>query len=487
LRRKKNRAVPASAQVVISTNELTYQTGPVEPSRNERGEAKLGLTAELGAFLAGMRGCACPAPALRSIRTGFTDCVAVLIAGQNEPAVRIAATCIGAETPPDGRLVGHLGASAPQAALVYGTAAHALDYDDTGLAGHPSAVLAPAILAEAAEVGADGAMMVRAYLGGYEVWADLIRRDDDSHHHKGWHPSAVFGTLAAASASAVLRGLDADAAARSLGIAASLAGGVVANFGTMTKPFQVGRAAQSGLLAARLAERGLTAAPDALEHDLGFLRALSPKGAVNTQSHPLAGREWRMLQSGINVKLYPMCYASHRVIDAMLDIVRNEDLQSADIEAVEVHMGQTQAAMLRNHRPQSALDAKFSVEFAVAAAAVARRCGLREVSDSFVRESKVQALFPKVQVTPVRETDPEEPAHSPFDRLRVRLRDGRDILGDPVRHPRGHFKRPVGPDALWEKFSDCVAERLDQKAARGLFDRLQRVDAVKSVSELMAS
>lgn len=419
------------------------------------------------------------------MRTGFTDCVAVLILGQSEPAVRIAAAGIGAALPSGESLIGRLRASTPDVALIYGTAAHALDFDDTGLSGHPSAVLVPAILAEAAEVDAGGALMARAWLAGYEVWADLIRRDADPHHYKGCHPSAIFGALAAASASAVLRGLDADAAARALAIAASLAGGVVANFGTMTKPFQVGRAAQSGLLAARLAGQGFTASPDALEHDLGFLRAFSPKGVVDTKSPPLAGREWRILQSGINVKLYPMCYASHRVIDAMLDIVQDENLQPDDIAAVDVEMGETQAAMLRNHRPHRALDAKFSAEFAIAAAAIARRCGRREVSDSFVQADAVQAFLPKVRVTPIRESDPEDPVHSPFDRVRVTLRDGRDIQGEPVRHPRGHFKRPVDANALWEKFSDCVSERLDQKAARGLFERLQRVDAAKSVSELI--
>ena len=102
--------------------------------------------------------------------------------------------------------------AAPPSALVYGVAAHALDYDDTALSGHPSAILVPAILAEANVTGADGRAMITAYAAGYEVWADPIRRDQNQHHRKGWHPSAMFGTIAAACASAVLRKLDAERA-----------------------------------------------------------------------------------------------------------------------------------------------------------------------------------------------------------------------------------------------------------------------------------
>lgn len=445
----------------------------------------MGLTADLGAFLTGMRDNTYPAGALACVRTGFTDCVAVLLAGEREVVTQIVAASVGATERRNNSLLGQLRIPAPDAALVYGTAAHALDYDDTALSGHPSAVLVPAIIAEAVEGGADGQMMVKAYIAGYEVWAELIRRDRDQHHDKGWHPSAVFGAIAAASASAVLRGLDAEQATRALAIAASLASGVVANFGSMTKPLQVGRAAQSGLLAARLAQLGLTSSPDALEHGSGFLRAISPNGAVDTESAAAIGREWRILQSGINVKNYPICYAAHRVIDAMLDVVRTEDLKPEDIAAVEVEIGQTQAAMLRNSRPQSALDAKFSAEFAMASAAIVRRCGLSELCDAFVQRPEVQAFFPRVQVVRISDKDPDEPAHSPFDRVRVALQNGRNIQAEPVYHPRGHFKRPLSTSDLWDKFSDCVSDVLAPAAARHLFENLQSIDTAESVSDIV--
>jgi len=440
----------------------------------------VGLTSGIGAFLSAIRNGGPPPEAMPIVRSGFTDCVAVMIAGREQDVTRIVGAHLGASFGGSGLLAP--GLKAPDAALLYGTAAHALDYDDVALSGHPSAVLVPAILAEAVETGADGAVMARAYVAGYEVWAELIRRDADQHHLKGWHPTATFGTIAAAAAAAVIRNLDAGKAAHAVGMAASMAAGVAANFGSMTKPFQVGRAAQSGLQAGRLADAGLTAAPDAIEHDLGFLRAISPKGNVDTTTPTTLGREWRILETGINIKLYPVCYGVHRSLDAMLGLVQGENVSADDIAGVEVETGDTQAAILRNHRPQLGLDAKFSAEFAMAAAAIARRCSMAEVSDAFVRRSDVQSFMPKVSVSTTSAKSAEDRALAPSERVRITLRDNRELRSLPISYPRGHFKNPADAEVLWSKFADCVNGAPIE--ARPLFERLQRIDTLASVAEI---
>src|SRR3546814_7698711 len=141
------------------------------------------------------------------------------------------------------------------AALVNATSAHALDYDDTSSDSHPSAVLFPAILA-VGERFASGKDILSAYVAGFEVWTELASRDWDKHHNKGFHPSGIFGPIGAAAACANLLRLNADRSAAAMAIAASMSAGLVANFGTMTKPYQLGRAAQSGVLAAQMAARG---------------------------------------------------------------------------------------------------------------------------------------------------------------------------------------------------------------------------------------
>ena len=314
--------------------------------------------------------------------------------------------------------------------------------------------------------------------------SELTWRDEDRHHEKGWHPTAVFGTVAAAAAAARLARLDPERTACALGIAGSMASGLAANFGTMTKPFQVGRAAQNGVLAARLAAAGLTASPDALEHRSGFLRALSPAGRVRTDGEIAAGRDWHILRYGINIKRYPVCYAVHRTIDAVLGLAAKRGFTADAVEAVVISMGRAQAGMLRNHAPRTALDGKFSAEFAVAAAIVAGRVGMAELKDQFVASAAVQSIFPKVRVTSVAEFDPEDPLFSPFDEVRIRLRDGTVLESGPLRRARGHAQNPVGVDELRAKFEDCVAGALAHDARDRLFERLFSLEKLPEVAAL---
>ncbi|MFO1326342.1 MAG: MmgE/PrpD family protein [Rubrivivax sp.] len=419
----------------------------------------MGLTADLGRFVATLDERDLPDGARAVVRRGLADTWGVLCAGRGEPVVGHALSLVSMGAPGEADLLAGRGrAGAPDAALVNATAGHALDYDDTGLDGHPSVVLAPAVLAEAEAQGRSWRALTAAYVAGYETWAELIARDADQHHGKGWHPTAVFGTVAAAAAGAVLHRMDADRAAHALGLAASMAAGLVANFGSMTKPLQVGFAARNGLLAARLAARGATASPDALESPRGFLAALSPAGRVDRSRPVAAGAPWQILQQGLNVKRYPVCYALHRAVDAALTLHPALQGRVDEIEAIEVTLGRLQAAMLRAPRPVTALDAKFSAEFAMACALSRGRLGLAELRDEVVNEPALQALLRRVQVQVDEDTDAEEPLFSPADRLRVRLRDGTTLDAEPVRRALGHASRPIDDAALHAKYRDCGGE-----------------------------
>ena len=449
-----------------------------------------GLTSRLAAFVAQPGLDRIPDEAARTIRSGFIDTLATMIAGRDEPVTKLVREHVRSKRSSlveASLLLGEQRAGAPEAALVNGVAAHALDYDDVALAGHPSAVLVPTVLAEGEAVGASGLAAMRAYLVGYEVWAELIGRDQGQHHRKGWHPSAVFGTIAAAAAASVLRRLDADQATNAVALAASLAGGVGANFGTMTKPFQVGRAGQSGLVAARLAAEGLTASADALEHPLGFLAAFSPNGAVDRESAAPLGRTWRILENGVNVKLYPMCYCTHRAADAMIALRKANNLEPENIRSVDVDLGDAQLAVLRNHRPQTGLEAKFSLEFAMASSATVGRCTRHELATEFVRRPEIQDFFAKVQAHPTTERAEDDPLFAPFDRVRVTLNDGRELASEPIRYPQGHFRRPVDRERLWEKFADCAADVIRPVEARQLFEALQDLPRLGSLRDLGAS
>ncbi len=272
--------------------------------------------------------------------------------------------------------------------------------------------------------------------------------------------------------------------ANAVAIAASLAGGLVANFGSMTKSLHAGRAAQAGVLAARLAKAGFTGAADVFEHDAGFVQAHSPSGRPNLAEHDWQlGTNWRMLESGINVKRYPMCYATHRAIDAMLDLVGEHDLAPQSVAAINVRIGDAQKLMLRNHDPATALEGKFSMEFALAAALTARRVSLQELDDAFVRRADVRAVMRKVHTSTTEERMAELP-FAPDDRVSVVLASGETLEHAPVVHPKGSWQQPLSEEELREKFLDCAGRGLPPGQAERLFERLASLDRLETLREL---
>ena len=434
----------------------------------------MSLTQDLGAFVARVGAEGVPSEARQIAKTGFIDCIGTMIAGSHEPA---ATTVLAALSPlPPGKVqlwFGKTRTSASEAALINGIAAHALDYDDVALRGHPSAALVPAIISAAQELGSTGAQMLDAYVAGYEVWANLVQRETDMHHMKGWHPTGIFGPIAASAACSVLRRLDADRSSHALGLGASQSAGLMANFGSMAKPFHAGRAAQAGVTAARLAAAGFTAQPDALEHAQGFLAAVSPKGAVDRESPPKdLGRTWQIVTERLNVKKYPTCYYTHRALDGLLDLLQKTPIDARDVERVDVSISRENATVLRNHRPKTGLEAKFSIEFPMAGALVARKLGLGELNEEFVRSDTVQRLFERVCVVPSTNYDPESPGSALTDQVVVTTRDGRRYESAAVRHARGHAQLPLAQTELRAKFLDCLSYGRFQGDAAAFFERI---------------
>ena len=442
------------------------------------------LTRELGRFVAGLRYPDVPADVLPFIHTGFADCVGVMLAGAREPAAQLVRAMLAPQGTESTLLFGAGRAAAPEAAWINGTAAHALDFDDVAQRGHPSTVLVPAILAEAEALGASGAAMMCAYAAGYETWAELVRRESDQHHDKGWHPTGIFGAIGAAAACASLHGLDAERAAHALALGASQSAGLMSNFGTMTKPFHAGRAAHAGIVSARLAAAGFSAALDTLEHAQGFLAAVSPAGRIDVESALEAGKIWNLARSGLSVKKYPLCFCTHRALDGLFDLLQVDKIDAAAVRRVTVSTSPRNAAMLRNHQPQTGLEAKFSMEFAMAAALIARRAGLAELTDEFVRRPEVQALMRRVVVKRDEREDPAMPGYAIYDEVTLETEAGNTPQSIRVSKVRGSPDLPLSREELWRKFEDCVRVGAAQLPARRLFDALMALELLPQARAL---
>lgn len=448
----------------------------------------MSLTADIGKFLAEVTFDDLPAEVIPIARDAFTDTVAVIMVGLSEPVTDIVRkTLVEPAAVPEARacLSDRL-VTGPGAALLAGAVAHSLDYDDQSMSGHPSAVLVPAILAEAEVLRSTGREMVTAFVAGYEVWCELWRRDRD-YHAKGWHPTSVFGVMAAAAACAVLRKLSAEKAAAAVAIAGSHAGGLFSNFGSMMKGYHAGMAARFGVESARLADAGLSAGLDAMENKQGFLMAFSTARTPDLDSPSKLGKEWYLPKHKLLIKLHPTCYFLHRSFNGTVKMLAGRDIDPDQVESVEVRMGRSQVRVLVYDRPQNRWEAEFSGQYGIAAAVILGRLGVPELADEMVTRADLQAFLPKVTLVPVDEVDERDPVFSPTESVTLTMRDGEVIESGPIVGVPGGAEEPLTEAQLWGKFRECTVETHTEEKARELFDALQRIDSLSSTDEIPTS
>ena len=383
---------------------------------------------------------------------------------------------------------------APTAARILGTAGHAHDWDDSqvsvdpahvyGLLTHPTIPPLSSALAMAQKLGAvDGRAFMTAFLAGFEVECKISEWMLPEHYLKGMHSSGTVGTFGAYAAAAKLLGLTGDKLRSGFGIAASFAAGIRCNFGTMTKPLHVGRAAENGVTAALLAARGFTADPDALDGPWGFY-AVHGGGVSAEKVSQGFGKVWTIVEPGVSIKPYPCGVLTHPTIDLMLQLVTEHDIEPDRIEAVKVYAGSNILNPIRYPIAANHLQAKFSLPAALAMIALARRAGKREFSDEFVGSAPMQAMQQRITT----ELDPEIEKMG-FDKMRsriaVRLKDGRAVEGWADERYRGGPENPLSDADLEAKVRSCCEGVLEEQPQSGLIDSGWSVTQLKDASTLM--
>ncbi len=441
-----------------------------------------GVLAPIAAFVAQ---CEPPAAARRRAAAAVLDTVGVMLAGASEPAARIVQAVAAAEGAGTCVIAGtRLRTSASSAALANGTAAHALDFDDmcfVSLA-HPSAPLVAAALAAAEAVGASGAALLDGYVVGFELEGRLGRVMNPAHYERGWHCTSTIGTVGAAAAAARILGLDAAATAHALAIAASEASGLKENFGTMVKPLHAGLAARNAVLAALLARGGMDASPLALDGPQGFLAAMDSAQPSLVEAIADLGTRWETLDTGITVKLYPSCAGTHPTLDALLDLRRVERFAGADVERIEVIVDSITPTVLLYDRPASGLEAKFSMPFCAAAAALDGRVGIDTFDAARLHDPAIADLMARVSMR----VDPALDCAAPpltQARLLVLLKDGRELRA-AANGARGYPERPVGDEELAAKFLACAERTMTRQSAIAAIEMLREIERLEDVRSL---
>ena len=430
---------------------------------------------------------AMPEKALPVARNAFLDTTGVALAGSVEPGSRIVQELAMSEAAGPCRILGtSLTTSTTWAALANGAAAHALDFDDmcfVSLA-HPSAPLVATALALGDKLGAAGHTLLEAYVAGFEIEAILGRAMNPRHYQQGWHCTSTLGTLGAAATAARLLKLGAEQTTHCLAIAASKASGLKENFGTMTKPLHVGMAARNGVIAALLAQKGFTANDLALEGPQGFLHAMASEKSDLKALCQNRGHRWEILETGITVKLYPSCAATHPALDVVLDLRREHTLNADQVEAVNVQVDSVTPPLLAYERPQTGLEGKFSMTFCVAAALVYGTVTLETFQVPQIQNPRVQDLLPRVTM----QVNPDLGKHAPALTqaiVTIRLRDGR-VLAREANGARGYPDRPASREDLEKKFLSCGLGALHQEQLQAALTCLHKLESLPDTRQLTA-
>ncbi len=378
------------------------------------------------------------------------------------------------------------------ASFANGISIHADDFDDTqlafakdrvyGLLTHPTAPVLPAALALAERDKRSGADMMLAYQIGVEVECKVAEAIMPRHYQTGFHSTATCGSIGSAAAAARLLGLDREATRRALSIGATQAGGLRENFGTMTKPFHAGRAAENGVVAAEMSALGFTASPTGLEADRGFFRAAGG-GFSPEMIEGKLGSPWTFAMPGVSIKPHPSGSLTHPGMAVMMSLIAKHDIKPAQVRRVKVGTNSNMPNALIHHRPKNELQAKFSMEFCMAILLLDRKAGLEQFTDAVVNRPDVQAMIEKVEFG----VSPEAEAAG-FDKMttliEIEMDDGKVIKGQ-ADFGKGSPANPMSDGELSEKFRQCAEwGRLGPASAQKVLDIVWNIEAVKDVNEL---
>ena len=409
------------------------------------------------------------------------DWAAVTVGGLRDPlsAIITETACEDSEGGPC-TLVGQRGkATQLQAALVNGTISHALDYDDVNsrMHGHPTVAVAPAVLAVAEAGGHSGKDLIRAFVGGYQVAGQLGAAMGELHYRRGFHATGTIGAVAAAAGCAILMGLDSEQTRNALALAATQSAGLKANFGTMAKPLHAGKAAQNGVLAARLAQKGFTARDGIFERDQGFGPTMSDDFSPELAA---AGPDWEIENNLF--KYHAACYLTHSSIEALRQLQAKTPVDPANVTAVRLHVPEGHTKVCDVRVPKTGLDVKFSIRHLAALALNgANTASLDLYSDTTAQNPDLGTLRRKVELV-----------HDAVARPRyevdvvVETSDGQTLTSAyDVGTPASDLD--MQENALRLKAASLVDPVLGDGAASKLFAAVDALPSAPSVADYLAA
>jgi 2-methylcitrate dehydratase PrpD len=409
----------------------------------------------------------------------IADTIGCMVAGVDNFSTQAVRRAVATQIMATGEspVIGGGRAPAAIAAMVNGTAAHALDYDDNfhPAISHASAVLVPALLAIAWPMKISGRALVDAYLIGLEAQAAISFGVNPSHYTIGWHSTSTCGAIGTAAGVSRLIGLDAAATARAMSMAVSLASGIKGQFGTPAKPFHAGMAARNAVEAAALGSAGMTGRLDILETAQGFRDLFGGPDASGWERLTL-GQPLAIESHGVIPKRHPCCGSTHYVVDMVLELKAKHGFAADDVATLDCLVGIANARNLSYPEPQDEMQARFSMHYCVALALSQDRLSLADFTPAMIARPQIRRLL-KLTTMTARSREEELAAKNGRlpHKLVIRLNNGTELKAER-QHAKGNMIDPFDDADRIAKFKDCCATRLDADATAEFYGALTRMD-----------
>ncbi|MGC4252530.1 MAG: MmgE/PrpD family protein [Sphingobium sp.] len=418
-----------------------------------------------------------PAEAIHSVKRVILDSLAVAAAGAwtDEGEIFRRGLCNGHDGGKGEALLWGTQSRVPAsvAAIVNGSNAHILEMDDYGGSGHTGAVVVPAAVALAEREGASGRDLILAVAAGYDMSTRALAAVGGyaAHNGDGWHSTGTCGSFAAGVAGARMLRLPAPAFAHAIGIAGTFTGGIwaFAVEGAMAKRYHAGRAAESGVTGALLAQAGMTGPEQIFEAPFGGFLSSFAKG--HNVPEALTAELGRAIRVEDCLKSHACCLGLYPPIDALLDLMRGRSLDWRRIERMEIHAPADYVALFDRPHASNLLEAQFSTQYCLAVAAMDGEAGIRQFQPLRIKDGDVARLM---EATSVHLLDEGEA------RLVVHMADG-----ETWRQPLPTVYPPVSDERLFAKVSSLLLDRLGDARVGRLCDRVMELEREENIRDLV--
>jgi 2-methylcitrate dehydratase PrpD len=447
-------------------------------------------TGRLADFISGLEYEGLPSDVIEKTKETILDYVGALLAGCSRGSIlseRLIQLIMRNGGTQEATIIGQK-AKVPviNAALCNGVLSHVVELDDGHriARGHPGVTVISAALATAEYANSSGRELITAIVAGYDIFVRVASSVNPSHLERGFHTTGTCGALAASAAASKLLGLSSEETANALGLAGIQAAGLleVTVDGQMAKPLHPGKAAQAGVLSALLAKDGVKGPKTVIEGIKGFAKAMSDEF------------DYELIEKGINevfhinscyIKLYPSCRHTHSPIDAVLDLIKENDFNCSDIDDILIRTYPTAISFVGEiYKPKTSEEAKFSAAYCVCAALARGEFGLRELEPDCLRDPLISALTDKVTI------EPDPSLESSYPKVRgaeahITLNDGRR-LSKRIDLPKGEVENPISRDELIRKFKNCTDSHFNNEKRNKVVNQIMSIELIDYLGDLVS-